>query len=341
MKDSKSLILQKYSGDLQLALKVCPAPEKNEVQVKMMCATIHPSDIQFIKGFYGYPRPEILPITPGFEGSGEIVAVGPNVDKSLISKRVCLGPEMNKKSNETFNGIWTQYFNSKLRNVLIFPDNIPYETICFAMLNPMTAMGFLYTVKKHNSSAVIQNGGSSAFAKMFARLCKKEGIEVINLVRNPSQIETLNKEGSKYVISTSEKTWQKDLWKLANKLNAKVCFDCVGGEMTGRLLFALPDESIMYHFGNLELKRISGIDSSELLFKKKELRGWWMPNWLREAGVEHLIKCRAFIVEEFKKSDNVFKTNFSKEFSLEDFDKALDYYSKNMSEGKVIMRPNF
>jgi len=53
------------------------------------------------------------------------------------------------------------------------------------------------------------------------------------------------------------------------------------------------------------------------------------------------VKSRNYIIEEFQKSDNVFKTNFSKDFTLEDFDKALDYYSKNMSEGKVILRPNF
>jgi len=338
--NSKALILPKYASDLKIASVVCPAPQNNEIQIKIMCTTIHPSDMQFLKGFYGYPRPELLPVTPGFEGSGEIIAVGPNVDKSLIGKRVCLTPEMNKKSNETFNGLWTQYFTTKLRNVMVFPETVSFESICFAMLNPMTAMGFLETVKRNKSKAVIQNGGSSAFGKMFTKLCTKEGIEVINLVRNPLHVEMLKKEGFKHVISTSEKTWVKDLYNLANKLNAKVCFDCVGGEMTGRLLLALPDESIMYHFGNLEGKRVSGIDSSELLFKKKELRGWWLMNWLREVPIDVVVKSRNYIIEEFQKSDNVFKTNFSKDFTLEDFDKALDYYSKNMSEGKVIMRPH-
>ena len=338
--DSKALILETYGGELKLSSKLSPTPQNNEVQVKMMCATIHPSDMMFLKGFYGYPRPEILPITPGFEGSGEIIAVGPNMDKSLIGKRVCLGPEMNKKSNESFNGIWQQYFTTKFKQVIVMPDNLPFETICFAFLNPMTSMGFLHTVQKHKSSAVIQNGGSSAFAKMFAKLCAKFNIEVINLVRNPNQIEGLNKEGSKYVLSTSEKGWQKELWKLSNKLNAKVCFDCVGGEMTGRLLTALPDESVLYHFGNLENKNVSAINSSDLLFKKKEVKGWWLMTWMKEVGVETLIKSREYIAEEFKNKDNIFKTNYSKDFNLQDFDKALDYYSKNMSEGKVILRPN-
>ncbi len=151
----------------------------------------------------------------------------------------------------------------------------------------------------------------------------------------------LNKEGSQYVISTSEKTWQKDLWKLANKLKATVCFDCVGGDMTGRLFYALPDGAVMYHFGNLEGKRVAGIDSSELLFKRKELRGWWLMNWMREIGVDVIMKCHNFVVTEFLKEDNIFKTNYSRDFKLEEFNQALKYYSKNMSQGKIILRPNF
>jgi NADPH:quinone reductase-like Zn-dependent oxidoreductase len=40
----------------------------------MMAAPINPSDVYYSKGIYGYRKP--LPSIIGFEGAGEIFAVG-------------------------------------------------------------------------------------------------------------------------------------------------------------------------------------------------------------------------------------------------------------------------
>ncbi len=60
-----------------LPLKVATRLEKNEIQVKMKCATMFLKDI----------------------------AVG-KIPISLVGKIVYISAEMNKKSNETFIGLW-------------------------------------------------------------------------------------------------------------------------------------------------------------------------------------------------------------------------------------------
>ena len=54
----------------------------DEVLVALEAATVHPSDIHLIRGFYGVkPQP---PGPLGAEGVGKVVEVGPGADQALL-----------------------------------------------------------------------------------------------------------------------------------------------------------------------------------------------------------------------------------------------------------------
>ena len=80
-----------------------------------------------------------------------------------------------------FEGVWNEYRICKKEELLIFDFDIEYEKICFALGNPLTACAFLETLRNMNVKAVIQNGSSGAFGRMFCKLCVKENMEVIIL----------------------------------------------------------------------------------------------------------------------------------------------------------------
>lgn len=44
---------------------------------------------------------------------------------------------------------------------------------------------------------------ASALGRMVNRIFPKEGVEVINIVRRPEQVELLKGEGAKYVLNSS------------------------------------------------------------------------------------------------------------------------------------------
>ena len=60
------------AGDLEI-----PELESGQVLIKVRMAAINPSDRVFIKGAYGQPR--VKGIAAGFEGVGDVVAVGGGV----------------------------------------------------------------------------------------------------------------------------------------------------------------------------------------------------------------------------------------------------------------------
>ena len=337
-KEFKVIELEKYGGRLAVGTRPFRPLRKGEVLVKIMMSTIHPADIMFLMGEYGDEKPKVFPLIPGFEGSGEIVSVWEGGDKNLLKKRVCVTAPF--KKDGTFEGVWAEYHYASLSNAMVFDSKIEYEKITFAQINPLTAVGFLDTVRKSKSKAVIQDGTSGALGKMFIRLCAKEGLPSINLVRNQRHILDLQKLGGDYVLSTEEPQWEKAIAKLAQELNASIFFDCVGGNLPGKILSLLPYGSVMYNFGNLELKKV-GIDSSSLIFNDKKVQGWWLLNWLKSLTPEEKVKWWSYVTKDIKSGSDLFLTHTSRDFSLKQITEAIDYYQKNMSEGKVILKTKF
>ena len=73
-------VLMTKSGEISFGQ--IPKPDasklgKNQVLIKVEAAALNPSDILFMRGLYTGMRP-VYPYTPGWEGSGTIIAVGAN-----------------------------------------------------------------------------------------------------------------------------------------------------------------------------------------------------------------------------------------------------------------------
>ena len=63
-------------------------PQANEVVVAIEASAINPADLLIIRG--EYPGPDTLPARQGIEGTGRIIAVGPDVKDYTVGDRVLL-----------------------------------------------------------------------------------------------------------------------------------------------------------------------------------------------------------------------------------------------------------
>ena len=73
----QAAVLHAYDGapdSLRIETRPVPRPQRGQVLVKMTAAPINPSDLMFLKGLYGVRKP--LPVVPGWEGAGRVVATG-------------------------------------------------------------------------------------------------------------------------------------------------------------------------------------------------------------------------------------------------------------------------
>jgi len=107
---TRALLLESYEDDLSKAiasLKVVqrpvPALSRGQVLVKMHAAPCNPSDLLLLQGKYGTLK--TLPLVPGWEGAGEVIACGGGLlGRWLVGKRVACGLQ------EDRDGTWAEYF---------------------------------------------------------------------------------------------------------------------------------------------------------------------------------------------------------------------------------------
>lgn len=331
----KAAVLSKY-GQLPKIQELELRPlEDNEILVKIMISSIMPADTFAINGAYGLVNPE-LPSVFGFEGSGIIEEVGKSISKDLIGKHVgTVGAS--SVSSSTLHANWAQYFIGTLQNMIVFDKPLDFDKIFASFVNPITVLGFIDVLKKQNAKSVVQNGASTLLGKQFIRVCNKEGIEVINIVRRENSVEDLKKIGGKHFIISSEEGWEKKLTKLAESLNAKHVIECVGGENLTKILVSMPNGTTIYHYGNLEGKYPTDLPSGEFIFKQKTLTGFWLSNWIKEISQEEFMKAVKYVKDDLENGGELFSSDYREVFSLDEFDKAILSYKTN--SGRVLLKP--
>ena len=64
---------------------------------------------------------------------------------------------------------------------------------------------------------------------MLNRLCKADGIELVNIVRRPEQVTLLKQLGATHVCDSSSPTFMSDLRAAIDATGATLAFDATGG----------------------------------------------------------------------------------------------------------------
>ena len=135
---------------------------------------------------------------------------------------------------------------------LELPNDVSFEDGSMHLVNPLTAIGLIETLKEHKARAGIQNAAASQLGRMIIRLCQEERIPLINIVRNEDQEKMLREElKAEHVLNSNDPDFLDKLGELAKTLRATVCFDAVAGKLTGQIMSKMPSGSVIINFGRL------------------------------------------------------------------------------------------
>lgn len=170
-----------------------PIPKEGEVLIKVEASTINPSDNIFLRGHY-FKRP--LPTTAGLEGVGRVEAANGEALQSAVGKRVCF---------TTGTGSWADYSTSS--QFYVIDEDVPVASAASGIVNPLTVLGFVHTVKNKKHTGIIHTAAASALGRMLVKICKTENIPLLNVVRRKEQADLLHSEGAEHVVVT-EGDWQ-------------------------------------------------------------------------------------------------------------------------------------
>lgn len=171
---------------------------------------------------------------------------------------------------------------------------------------------------------------------MIIKLFLKNGIEVISTVRREKYIDELKEIGSKYTLLSSHlDDYKNELKKVSEILQPLIAFECVGGDQTSLILNNIRENGTLYHYGNLSLRSISNIQTVDLLFKNKVIRGFWIVSYLNSLNAEKREEIVNMLLD-LKVNSNIFNTNIISTFKPNDFDNAINDYRHEMGNGKVL-----
>lgn len=346
---------------VHLAEQTLPEPEGHEVLIRVEAAPINPSDLGLLFGpadlehadYSGgrivAPLPEAtrralaprlgeaMPV--GNEGAGTVIAAGPEA-QALIGKRVaCVG-----------GGMYAQYRIVDARACLPLPDEITAEQGAAAFVNPLTALGFVTTMKRDGHSALVHTAAASNLGQMLVRICAEDGIPLVNVVRSPAQVALLRGIGAKHVIDTSTEDFKDDLFEALAATGATVVFDAIGGgKLTGQILAAMErvaSKGADYsRYGSNTWKQAytyGMLDTAPTVIERSfgfawGLSGWLLTPFLASLTPEEAEALRRRVVAGLT---TTFASSYKARVSLEQMltrDAALAYNAKRTGEKYLVV----
>lgn len=315
---------------LKIVTKAVPKLKHGQVLVRIEAAPCNPSDLLFLQGKYGVTKD--LPAVPGWEGAGTVVASGGGLKGMwLKGKRVACGGQSNR------DGTWAEYFVADAGACIPLKSNISYEEGATLLINPLTAVGLIQMAKDEEHKAIIQTAAASQVGCMVIKLAEENGIPTINIVRRKELVDKLHLQGAEVVLNSESEGFIEALKKEAERLNATVAFEAVAGELTGRVLSAMPRNSTVVVYGALSESSCSKISPIDLIFAEKKVVGFWLTSWFSKNGFWRAYKAVRHVQKMIVAGK--FKTQVQKRCGFDDFKTGLLEYHKNMSAGKVLLEP--
>jgi NADPH2:quinone reductase len=366
----RSLI--KSSGDLELSLVSVetPAPAPDEVVVRIEAAPINPSDMGLLFGAADMETlqstgsgartvatarvPEramkamagrvgqSLPV--GNEGAGVVVAAGASpAAQALLGKTVAvLGGAM-----------YAQYRTIKDEQCLVLPPGATAADGASCFVNPLTALGMVETMRREGHKALVHTAAASNLGQMLNRICIKDRIDLVNIVRKPEQEAMLRAAGATHVCNATSATFMEDLIQALVDTGATIAFDATGGgKLAGQILtgmeVALNKTAKEYsRYGSSTHKQVyiyGGLDTGPTEFNRSfgmawGIGGWLLTPFLQRIGPHATQALKQRVAAELK---TTFASSYVRQISLAEAlqPDAMATYGRRATGAKVMINPN-
>jgi NADPH2:quinone reductase len=279
----------------------------------------------------------------GNEGAGVVVEAGVSgAAQALLGKTVAV----------IGGAMYAQYRCIKVDQCLLLPVGTSPAEGASCFVNPLTALGMVETMRREGHKAIVHTAAASNLGQMLNKICIKDEIALVNIVRKPEQEGILRSLGAKYVCNTASSTFMADLTAALIATGATVAFDATGGgKLAGQILTcmeaALNKSAKEYsRYGSTTHKQVyiyGGLDTSPTEFNRSFGMAWGIGGWLlfpflQRIGAEAAQSLKQRVVRELK---TTFASTYSKEISLAQALQMSEIaeYGKRATGTKYLINP--
>jgi NADPH:quinone reductase-like Zn-dependent oxidoreductase len=363
----RSLIKSDGALELSLAKVDIPDPAPDEVLVRIEASPLNPSDLGLLLGAADLstakagPGPTLTATVPqalmramtgrvdqsmpvGNEGAGTVVAAGSDpAAQALLGKTVAaIGGAM-----------YAQYRTLKAADVLPLPAGAtaPDGASCF--VNPLTALGMVETMRREGHTGLVHTAAASNLGQMLNKICLKDGVPLVNIVRSRAQAHILTDIGATHVVDSTSPNFLAELTDALADTGATLAFDAIGGgKLAGQILgcmeTAINRKATAYsRYGSMTHKQVyiyGGLDTGPTELVRSfgmawGIGGWLLTYFLMKTPPAEAQKLRQRVADELK---TTFASHYTAEIGLaEALDpKVVAAYNKKTTGEKYLINPN-
>ncbi|MFM5886166.1 MAG: zinc-binding dehydrogenase [Novosphingobium sp.] len=324
---------------VQLNDKTWDAPKPGQVLIKVEASPINPSDLGLLfasadtenavyspgkvvakmpdnatramKARHGMAMPA------GNEAAGIVVAAGDGAE-GLMGKRVACVP----------GTAYGSYAYAEAAMCMPVGDDVSAEQAASSFVNPMTALGFVETMKLEGYTGIVHAAAASNLGQMLVKICQADGVPLVNIVRSADQVKLLKDLGANHVLNMTDDTFMAQLIDAIAETKAMIGFDPIGGgTLAGQILTAMEAAAsrgaAFSRYGSSEPKKVyiyGALDLGPTILNRAfgltwDLAGWLLTPFMAKAGMEIVGRMRMRVASELT---TTFASHYSMRGSLED-----------------------
>ena len=366
----RSLI--KKNGELEISLVDVPIPEPTaeEVVVRVEASPINPSDLGLLVGAADMTTakasgtkdaPVITATVPeaamramagrldeslpvGNEGAGVVIKTGSSeAARALMGKTVAM----------IGGAMYAQYRTIRASDCLVLPDGITPAEGASCFVNPLTSLGMVETMRREGHKALVHTAAASNLGQMLNKICLKDGVGLVNIVRSAEQAAILHKIGAKHVIDSTAPMFLEDLTNALVETGATIAFDAIGGgKLAGQILTCM--EAAINKTAKAYSRYGSSVHKQVYIYGGLDLRptelnrafgmawgvgGWLLFPFLMKIGQAEGARLRQRVVDEIK---TTFASHYTQVVSLQEALQLphIAVYGKRATGEKYLINPN-
>lgn len=366
----RSLVTQNGELKLQLQEEIIAEPEADEVVVRIEATPINPSDQATLIApadvstgstsgtgadtvytaalkpeFANAVKPRIgKALRMGNEGAGTVVRAGSSeAAQALLGKVVAVMD----------GALYCQYRKVNVMQCLPLNEGTTAREAASSFVNPLTALGMTETMRMEGFKAIVHTAAASNLGQMLNRVCLKDGIDLVNIVRKSEQAELLKEQGARYVCNSSDPDFKEQLVAAIEATGAYVAFDATGGGTLASQILTCMETAALKNaesrgpYGSDVYKQVyiyGGLDTSPTVINRNFGFAWGVNAWLltpfmAKVGMETSVAMRQRVADELT---TTFASHYTGELSLEDALQAdvVSSYSKQATGEKYLLTPN-
>ncbi|WP_353144330.1 NAD(P)H-quinone oxidoreductase [Acinetobacter pragensis] len=257
------VIITEPGGVEKLAYETAavPAPQADEVLVKVHAFGINRPDILQRQGLY--PMPKGVTPVPGLEVAGEVVAAGENVTQFKVGDQVC---------GLTNGGGYAEYCVVPESQVLAIPAGVSFEQAAAIPETFFTVWANVFQMGKAKAGeTVLVHGGASGIGTTALMLCKSFGIKTFATVGTDEKVKAISDLTT--AINYKTQDFEQVINDAAENSGVDVILDMVGAPYLEKNLNLLRRDGRLVYIAFLGGAKAKEVKLGQIMMKRLTITG--------------------------------------------------------------------